>query len=172
MIHKIIPVTDPKLREISRQIQKIDKKTASIISDLKETLLAQKDPEGVGLAAPQIGRNVRIFAMKPAKKIKIIINPEILEISNKEDIAKGVLEGCLSLPHYYGPLKRAKKITIKYLDEKGVSQTETFKGFPAHIVQHEIDHLEGKLFIDKVIKEGGKLYKINPDETWEEVELI
>ncbi len=173
MICKIVPVTDPKLRKKSKPVSKIDKKVQSIICDLKDTLLAQDNPPGVGLAGPQIGKNVRIFAMKPRDKIKIVINPEILKISkNKNDTkrAEKTMEGCLSLPHYYGPLTRADKIEIKYLTESGEKVTETFEKFPAQIVQHEIDHLEGKLFIDRLLENNIPLYKLKNDQ-WHEVDL-
>ena len=81
------------------------------------------------------------------------------------------MEGCLSLPHYYGPLKRPKKITIKYLNSEANEVIEDFVGFTAQIVQHEIDHLNGILFIDRLLTDKKPLYKLAGDE-WEEVELI
>lgn len=177
MIRKILLSGDPILRRKSKPVAKIDKKVKELIKDLKETLEIQKDPEGVGLAAPQIGKNLRIFVAKYRNFEKVVINPEIIKIekSGKGSIPKKgkkeILEGCLSLPYYYGPIKRAAKITIKYMDENGKTQTETFEGFHAQIIMHEIDHLEGVLFIDRLIGEGKPLYKIEGDE-WEEVELI
>ncbi len=82
-----------------------------------------------------------------------------------------ILEGCLSLPYYYGPLVRSPKITVRYLNEKGEKTTETFDGFNAQIILHEIDHLNGILFIDRLLEEKKPLYKVDGDE-WEEVELI
>ena len=168
-----MPVTDPKLRESSRTVGKVDKKILSIVKDLKETLASQKDPEGVGLAAPQIGKLLKIFVMLDAGELKAVINPEIVNVSQKKSgkLKKGeIMEGCLSLPHYYGPLKRPKKITIKYLDEEGSEKVEDFVGFTAQIVQHEIDHLNGILFIDRLLTNKKALYKLVKDE-WEEVEL-
>jgi len=168
-----LPVTDPKLRESSRTVGKVDKKILSIVKDLKETLASQKDPEGVGLAAPQIGKLLKIFVMLDAGELKAVINPEIVNVSQKKSgkLKKGeIMEGCLSLPHYYGPLKRPKKITIKYLDEEGSEKVEDFVGFTAQIVQHEIDHLNGILFIDRLLTNKKPLYKLVKDE-WEEVEL-
>ena len=80
------------------------------------------------------------------------------------------LEGCLSLPHFYGPVARATYITISYTNESGEQVTETFKGFLAHIVQHEIDHLKGILFVDHILEQDSPLYHMHGDE-WEEVEL-
>jgi len=180
MIRKILPSSDPILRQKSKPISRVDKKVKALIQDLKDTLSVQKEPEGVGLAAPQIGKNIRVFVAKYKNFDKVVINPEIIKIENQKDNAtstkkgrgeKEILEGCLSLPYYYGPLKRTPKVTIKYLDEKGVSQTETFEGFHAQIIMHEIDHLEGILFVDHLISEGKPLYKVQGDE-WEEVELV
>ena len=180
MIRKILPSSDPILRQKSKPVSRVDKKVKALIQDLKDTLGVQKEPEGVGLAAPQIGKNIRVFVAKYKNFEKVVINPEIIKIENQKDKTsstkkgrgeKEILEGCLSLPYYYGPLKRTPKVTIKYLDEKGVNQTETFEGFHAQIIMHEIDHLEGILFVDHLISEGKPLYKVQGDE-WEEVELV
>jgi peptide deformylase len=80
------------------------------------------------------------------------------------------MEGCLSLPNYNGPLTRNNKITIKYLAETGEPRQESFEGFEAQIIQHEIDHLEGILFVDHLIKQNKPLYELVNGE-WEEVEL-
>jgi peptide deformylase len=178
MIRKILLSNNPILRRKSKPVTKIDKKVKDLIKDLEDTLEVQKEPEGVGLAAPQIGKNLRVFAARYKGFERIVINPEIISVSNgkwKMENGKSkdheILEGCLSLPYYYGPLKRAPKITIKYMDEKGKEITETFEGFNAQIVMHEIDHLEGILFVDHIINEKKPLYKVEGDE-WEEVELI
>lgn len=176
MIRKILQSSDPVLRRKSKVVTKIDKKVMDLIKDLKDTLAIQKDPEGVGLAAPQIGKNLRVFAANYKGFERIVINPEIIKIENivkseKRKTKNEILEGCLSLPYYYGPLKRAPKVTIKYLNEKGEEIVETFEDFNAQIIMHEIDHLEGILFIDHLIKEKKPLYKVDGDE-WEEVELI
>jgi len=155
----------------------VDKKVASIVKDLKDTLSTQKEPEGVGLAAPQLGKLLRIFVANYKGFERVVINPEIINIekplpeTSGKPAKKEILEGCLSLPYYYGPLKRASKITVKYLNEKGEEVVETFEGFNAQIIMHEIDHLEGILFIDHLIKEKKPLYKVEGNE-WEEVELI
>lgn len=176
MIKKVVQAGDPILRKVSKPIGKIDKKILLLISDLKETLLEHKNPEGVGLAAPQIGKNLRIFAMRDGKILKIVINPEIISVSKVKTIPKKnnkdeILEGCLSIPHYYGPLRRGEEIKIKYLNEEGKSVTETFKNFPAQIVQHEIDHLNGFLFVDRLLEQKQPLYQITGDEI-EEVDFL
>lgn len=177
MIRKIILSGNPVLRRKSKPVLTVDKKIKDLIKDLKDTLSIQKDPEGVGLAAPQIGKNLRVFVVKHKNFERVVINPEIVNIKrNKKDNIKNkpkkeILEGCLSLPYYYGPLRRASEITIKYLNSEGEEVTETFEGFPAQIIMHEIDHLEGVLFVDLLLSEGKPLYKID-DGNWEEVELI
>jgi peptide deformylase len=174
MIKKIVPAKNPILRIKSKTIEKFDKKINILAQDLEDTLLAQRDPEGIGLAAPQIGVHLRIFAMLDGKKIRVIANPKVLVISSRSTKKKkkpGILEGCLSIPYYYGPVKRADKIKISYQNLNGKQETEEFKDLSAQIVQHEIDHLEGKLFIDHLLIQKKPLYKISGDE-WEEVDFV
>ena len=174
MIRKILPSADRKLRSVSKPVTKVDKKVLALVKDLKDTLKVQKDPEGVGLAAPQIGKNLRIFVMLDDSQYKAVINPQIIKVSEAKKISKthkgDIMEGCLSLPHFYGPLKRSSKITIEYLNEEGQKTKEEFVGFTAQIVQHEMDHLNGVLFVDRLLEENKPLYKLVND-SWEEVEL-
>lgn len=177
MIQKIVQSGNPTLRTKSRPVAKIDKKVLQLIQDLKDTLKVQKDPEGVGLAAPQIGKNLQVFLADYKSFKRVVINPKIISISkNKKEKGskkkdREILEGCLSLPFYYGPLKRSDSVTIEYLNEKGEKVTEKFEGFNAQIILHEIDHLNGVLFIDHLLAEKKPLYKVEGDE-WEEVELV
>lgn len=177
MIRKILLSSDPVLRQKSKPVAKVDKKVLKLIQDLKDTLRVQKEPEGVGLAAPQIGKNLRVFVANYKGFDRVVVNPELLKAEKILRSAKTprgkreILEGCLSLPYYYGPLKRAGKITVKYLNGKGEEITEIFEGFNAQIIMHEIDHLEGILFVDHLLKEKKPLYKVDGDE-WEEIELI
>jgi peptide deformylase len=129
------------------------------------------------LAAPQIGKSLRIFLAKYQKLDRLVINPEILAISQKhskvgkKDKNKEILEGCLSLPHYYGPLKRENSVKLKYLNQRGEEVIEEFKDFDAQIILHEIDHLNGVLFIDRLLEKKKPLYHVD-GKKWEEVELI
>ncbi|MBI2007284.1 MAG: peptide deformylase, partial [Candidatus Blackburnbacteria bacterium] len=190
-VRKVITTKDGRLRERSRPVQEAGKKLIALIKDLKDTLLAQDDPEGVGLAAPQIGVNLRVFVMRYLGRITPIINPEILSVSEKtndpEEIENSnienrkskndhIMEGCLSLPHYYGPVKRSWKVALRYQTlkmENGKwkmeNTTKSFSGFPAQIIQHEVDHLDGKIFIDRLLEQKRKLYELRGKE-WEEVE--
>ncbi|KKR10581.1 MAG: Peptide deformylase [Candidatus Woesebacteria bacterium GW2011_GWA1_39_21] len=174
MIQKIVSVKDPTLRIPSKNITRFDKKTYKLINDLKDTLVIQNDPVGVGLAAPQIGKNLRVFAIKPDATVKIIANPEIISVAKEAkdliDHDTKLMEGCLSLPNLYGPLKRPSTVKINYLDDKGEKVTKLFSGFEAQIILHEIDHLNGILFIDRLLEQKKPLYELVNGE-WEKVEI-
>lgn len=175
MVRKILRSGDPKLREISKTVVKIDSKILKLVQDLKETLAIQKDPEGVGLAAPQIGKSLRVFVFSYNGVERVIINPEIIKqaVSKsrpKKESKNEILEGCLSLPNYYGPLKRDQKLKIKYQTLEMVNETESFSGFNAQIILHEIDHLNGVLFLDRLLEQKQPLYKLEADK-WEEVDI-
>lgn len=174
MIQKILTSKNPKLRLKSKAVAKIDKKILSLIADLRDTLKIQKNPEGVGLAAPQIGKNLQVFLASYKGFQRVVINPKIVSIDkkfpDKKKVKNEILEGCLSLPNFYGPLRRARSVTISYLDENAIKKTEKFEDFNAQIILHEIDHLNGILFVDHLLKEKKPLYKLNGDE-WEDVEL-
>lgn len=183
MVRKVLAVSDPRLRQVSRPVQKVDKKLLRLINDLKDTLSAQKDPEGIGLAAPQIGQFLRVFLIKHQNKPITFINPEVVEKSEEtnDPIKKQkddyIMEGCLSLPHYYGPVQRAAWIKVKYQTPKletGNWKLENkkrkFTGFVAQVIQHEIDHLEGKVFIDRLFEQNRKLFK-DEGRNFVEVEL-
>lgn len=174
----IVTVPDPVLRQTAKPVTKVDKKLLKIITDLKQALLSATDPEGVGLAAPQIGIPLQIFYARPdlKKPPLLFINPQIITYSQRQqtpDTKNGVYEGCLSLPHHYSPIKRSMSVTIKYStiqDKSLVEKTETFSGFLAHIIQHEVDHLNGILFIDHVLSQNSKLFLIQ-GEDWSEISL-
>lgn len=172
MILDILDASVPSLRKKSKPVKKIDKKIKKLIRDMKETLVVQDDPEGIGLAAPQVGKNIKIFIMKPDEAMRVVINPKVLKIYKGKKIKKDhkVMEGCLSLPHYYSPIGRAKKVKISYLDEKGQKIVKTFDELEAQIVLHEIDHLNGVLFVDRSLEQKKKLYEYRGGE-WEEVEI-
>lgn len=193
----IVKTPDPILRQPTKTVGQIDKKLVKLIKDMADTLRAQKDPQGVGLAAPQVGYPWRLFVIKPTSKypVSVFINPTEL-ISELPPTATGVtegktakirkrstlLEGCLSLPNYYSDIVRRPSITVKFatfdmaaLEKEGRETTveeitRTFTGFTAQVVQHEMDHLNGRLFVDLVLEQKKKLLKLKGDE-WEEVEL-
>ena len=121
---------------------------------LRRRMLATvQDPEntGVGIAAPQVGILRRVIAVqrfdKPGEPFEIYLNPEIVEYS--AETAPG-REGCLSIPDLYGEVKRAQRITLRYRDEQFAERTERISGFTAVIFQHEVDHLDGILYTDRI----------------------
>lgn len=139
---------------LAKKLEKIDidkiknSEFSSLFLDMKKTM---KENHGVGLAANQIGQNLAIFVIdeKIAKENEIpevYINPEITEYSKTNDEME---EGCLSIPEYYVPIKRAKKIKIKFLNESGEKVKLKVRGFAARILQHETDHLNGITIKDR-----------------------
>jgi len=167
---KIIQAPHPVLSKKAKSIEKIDATIKRLIDEMTKTLENAKDPEGVGLAAPQVGKSLRLFIVKESKSapLRVFINPELKVINSEEKLttkqterkSKEIkLEGCLSLRDIWGVVKRHKKIEVTYLDEKGEKHTEIFNGFLATIIQHEQDHLEGILFPQRVLEQNGTLYK-------------
>lgn len=116
-------------------------------------IMAMKKVSGIGLAAPQVGHSLRLFTANVEDKIYAFINPEIKDISTDKIPFE---EGCLSVKNIWGPVVRPKKLTIKALDENGEPIKIRAKGLLARVIQHEMDHLNGVLFIDK----AEKLYKV------------
>lgn len=122
-------------------------------SDLKkfipEFTKTMQEKEGIGLAAPQVGKSIRLITIQTKNGPKTFINPKITSKSFKKKIAE---EGCLSLPKIFGKVKRSTKISVKFQDQDGNKHKLTAQGLYARVLQHEIDHLDGILFIDKIIK--------------------
>jgi peptide deformylase len=136
---------NPILRTVSKPVQEVTKKTLKLIKDME---LAMELEKGVGIAAPQVGENVRIFlALLDNKHLVAMINPEIL---TRNTTLASAEEGCLSLPGEWGQVERCTEVTIRFLDYKGRENTLKLKGFNARVVQHELDHLDGVLFTDHV----------------------
>ena len=178
----VITVPNKVLTTPAKKVGKIDKKIKQIIKEMKFDLVNKEKPKGVGLAAPQIGVSLRLFIIKPtdSSPISVFINPEIVskssELSEIKRPAGGKpslkrerkLEGCLSIPNVWGYLKRPKKIKLCFLDETGKLQEKEFFGFEATIIQHELDHLNGILFTQRVLEQKQKLYQIEENEEGEE----
>lgn len=149
------PVTvygDPQLRKVAKNIDKDDPKLKEIIENMWETMYYS---DGVGLAAPQVGMSIRLFVIDASSGAdeepelenfkKVFINPEIVDTDGEEWVMN---EGCLSLPEIREDVSRPDEVTLRYFDEEFNEHEETFKGFAGRVIQHEYDHLEGKLFID------------------------
>ena len=138
---------DPRLREVSKPVDKVDDGLRALMDDMLETMY---DAPGIGLAAIQIGVPQRVIVMDLAgededKQPRYFVNPEILDPSDDTSLYQ---EGCLSVPDFYEDVERPATCRIKYLDYNGEEKIEDAEGLLATCIQHEMDHLEGVLFID------------------------
>ena len=133
---------DPVLKEICKPVEKIDKRLRKLLDDMAETMYAS---DGVGIAAPQVGVSIRACVVDVDKKNRYdMINPVI---TFREGTAVGE-EGCLSCPDLFGDVERAEKIRVEYTSRFNKKKTLEAEGLLARCIQHELDHLDGKLFID------------------------
>jgi peptide deformylase len=150
-LRKILVIPEPQLRRVSEPVASIDKEVLALADDMLETMY---DAPGIGLAAIQIGIPKRIVVMDLARKEEpkepmVFINPEILSVSDERSVYE---EGCLSIPEYYEEVERPARVTFRYLDRAGKSIEREVGDLFATCIQHEIDHLDGKLFIDYLSK--------------------
>ena len=151
-IRTIVEVPDPLLRQKSTPVEKVDDEVRALIADMFETMYAAP---GIGLAAIQVGIPKRVLVIdlqepkeeggEPVRDPRVFVNPEIVEHSD-EDVP--YTEGCLSVPDQYAEVDRPDRIKARWLDEKGKAHAEVIEGLLATCLQHEMDHLEGILFID------------------------
>ncbi|TYB83815.1 MAG: peptide deformylase [Kosmotoga sp.] len=135
---------DPILREKSEKVTKFDENLHTFIKKLTEIMYKE---DGVGLSAVQVGILKRVFVFDGGVGSKVIINPEIIETSAE---MTEIEEGCLSIPDVYANVVRPKWVRMVYQDETGESHEEIFDNYSGRIVQHESDHLNGVLFIDRI----------------------
>lgn len=183
---KIVTAPNKILNLPAKPVTDFNKGIKKLIKEMKETLLAQKDPQGVGLAAPQVGKNLSLFIIKPTPKspITVFVNPKILKLLSGDGHEAGImrrsrnpspkdetgivtakrrtktsLEGCLSIPKIWSPIKRAKKVLLQYQDPTGAVVQKWFTGFEAVIIQHEVDHLNGILFTQRALEQKIPLYE-------------
>lgn len=157
---ELLQYPDPRLKNVSVPVQNFDAQLQEFIGDLEETMRA--GPGGVGIAAPQVAHFERIIIVDVSSKPKIkhhgrmvLVNPEILAW---EGMVKG-REGCMSVPDYTGNIIRAEKIQLQACDEAGRLQEYEIEGFEARAVQHEIDHLDGLLFLDRLVSRRHDLFR-------------
>lgn len=143
-IHKLVFLPNPVLRKATEQVNHVDDTTRALLADMFETMYAAR---GVGLAAPQIGISKRIAVIdvtQDKSQQLVLINPEILERKGGETMQ----EGCLSVPGVYDKVKRATWVKMRALDAQGKEYELVGEGLLAEAIQHEVDHLNGKLFVD------------------------
>ncbi|MDX2263998.1 MAG: peptide deformylase [Hyphomicrobiales bacterium] len=146
-IRPIITLPDPVLRKTSQPVEAVDDETRRLIADMFDTMY---DAPGIGLAAPQIGVLRRVLVLDDArgeeeKRPIAMINPEILGYGDESRLHE---EGCLSIPDMFAEVERPASVTVRYVDERGLLVERVCEGLLATIVQHEVDHLNGVLFID------------------------
>ena len=150
----IVEIPDPRLRVVSKPVAEVTDDTRALVADMIETMYAAA---GIGLAAIQVGVDQRVLVIdlqegedeegKPLRNPQAYINPEILSVSDEVSTYN---EGCLSIPEQYAEVKRPAACRVRWLDEQGAAHEEDLDGLLATCMQHEIDHLNGVLFIDHV----------------------
>lgn len=145
LLKRTAPVADP----LAADIQKL-------LPRMVETMRREK---GVGLAATQIGLSLRLAVAEVEKKVYYFINPEITTFSQEKILFE---EGCLSLPGEFFPIVRSERVTLRYLNEKGLPKKLAATGLLAIVIQHEVDHLEGVLIAERYENQKGK-FTLNPE---------
>ena len=156
----VLPVRfapDPALRQKAKRVRNMDGSIERLIDDMLETM---PDVSGVGLAAPQVGVPLRVIVIEiPEEETIVLINPEIVKRSGE----RIVVEGCLSIPGYRGEIKRSVSVTVKGRDRHWKEVRLKVTELLAQALEHEIDHLNGMLYIDH-LESPDKLYQIEPEE--------
>jgi peptide deformylase len=163
----IVEVPDPRLRLVSTPVEAVDDDVRGLIGDMFDTMY---DAPGIGLAAIQVGVPKRLIVMdlqeeedeegKPIRHPRVFINPEIHEPAEEYSV---YTEGCLSVPDQFADVERPARCRVTWLDEKGAAHDEVFEGLLATCIQHEMDHLEGIVFLDHLsrLKRDMLLKKLN-----------
>jgi len=147
---------DPVLRQKARKVSRIDSSIQQLIDDMVETM---QQTHGVGLAAPQVGVSLRVVVLQmPSEEPMAIINPEIVKRSGERE----VMEGCLSIPGYAGDIKRSVSVTVKGWDRQGKTIRIKATGLMAQALEHELDHLNGVLYIDH-LESRDKLHRVGTE---------
>lgn len=157
---EILKAPDERLKQVSEPVASFDGELRDFVADLEETRLA--GPAAVGIAAPQVGRHQRIVIVDVSGRPKtpshghlVLVNPEITHWEGFE-IGR---EGCLSVPDYTGNVIRATRLRLRAQDIDGVEQVYEMEDYEARAIQHEMDHLDGLLFIDRVVSRRTDLYR-------------
>ena len=141
----IVKYGEPVLRQVAKPVTRINNETQLLVRRMIDTM---RDANGLGLAAPQVGVSTRVIVYDPLDKkgVRVLINPVILSMSGEQWEPE---EGCLSIPGLVGKVKRAQEIKIKGYDERNHPIVRRVSGLEARVIQHEVDHLDGILFIDR-----------------------
>jgi peptide deformylase len=150
-IRPLVILPDPVLRQVSKPVERFDGALRTLAADMIETM---HDAPGIGLAAIQIGEPLRMLVVDLAKEKeppapRLFVNPQIVRSADERSVYE---EGCLSIPDYYAEVERPAAVTVSFLDGEGRPQTVEADGLLATVLQHEIDHLNGVMFIDHISK--------------------
>lgn len=170
---EIVKAPNPRLRVKTKPVKKIGNGLLQITKDMVRLTKTFTDPQGVGLASTQVGLDGAFFVAKNGAKFITVFNPKILSTGKR---TKKYFEGCLSVPNMWGEVKRYLNIRVSYQDLTGKTITKPLTGVLAWIFQHEIDHLNGLLFSDRVLEQKGKFYRFTGKDktgtdTFEEVTI-
>ncbi|MBI2022473.1 peptide deformylase [Candidatus Daviesbacteria bacterium] len=157
-MYSVIQAPDERLRVKTKPVKKITEKHQKIIKDMIKLAKSFHDPEGVGLASTQVGLDEQYFVLKHDDgSFEAVFNPQIVSYSKR---TKKFFEGCLSIPQFWGEVERPVAISVKFQNGDGQEIKKRLKGLDAWIFQHEFDHLQGRLYMDLVMEQKGKLYKV------------
>lgn len=170
---EVVKAPDARLRIKTKPIKKINQSLKNTLKEMIKLTKTFKDPEGVGLASTQVALDGSFFVAKNGEKFISVINPKIISQGQR---CKKYFEGCLSVPNMWGEVKRYTNIKVSYQDSSGKTITQPLTGVLAWIFQHEIDHLNGVLFSDRVLQQKGKFYRFTGKDktgtdTFEEVTI-
>ena len=168
---KIIHAPNAILSKKCKEVVSFDNELSILIQKMSYTLAQAHDPDCVGLAANQVGVDKAFFIMRPTTEsdITVHINPILksiksLQMAKSNRKPKIKYEGCMSLPRMWGEMKRSEKVLLCFQDQYGKKIEKWYGGFAAQIIQHEIDHLNGILFTQRVLEQGGELFEEKEDK--------
>ena len=158
----ILPIchfpNEPVLRQKAKRVSRINGSVQRLIDNMIETM---QQANGVGLAAPQVGVPLRVIVLQmPDEELVVIINPELVKSAGEQEVT----EGCLSIPGYFGEIKRSASVTVKGRNRQGKAIRIKATGLKAEALEHELDHLNGVLYIDH-LESQDNLHRIAPDKT-------
>ncbi|HEV3232308.1 MAG TPA: peptide deformylase [Candidatus Dormibacteraeota bacterium] len=162
MIREIVVVDDPRLRTKCPRVPRVDDSTRRLIDDMVDTM---RDAPGIGLAAPQIGVLLRVIVCEVDEHLHVLVNPEIIRAEG-EQVAN---EGCLSIPGWVGEVRRAERVVVKGKNRVGKDIRIKAEGLLARCLQHEIDHVDGILFTDR-LTDPRTFHRVGDDEAEQDAE--
>ena len=172
-VREILTVPDPRLKEVSKPVERVDEDLRNLMDDMLDSMYAA---DGIGLAAVQIGEPVRVIVMdldwgKGERNPRYFVNPEVFDAN---DELAPYEEGCLSVPTVYDEIERPTRVRLRYLDYNGKQVEEVAEDMFAVCIQHEMDHLEGVLFIDHLsrLKRQRAVQKVKKLEKLKELEAL